>query len=97
DRILESVRGSVDAAIVAIADERLGNVIHLATTSEADAVIEQFNARVLPFERIRITHHVSSIPRSSLGKLLRSELARRLTPQRSHNSDPVQNPERKRQ
>jgi o-succinylbenzoate---CoA ligase len=97
DRILESVRGSVDAAIVAVADERLGNVIHLATTSEADAVIEQFNARVLPFERIRSTHHVSSIPRSSLGKLLRSELARRLTPQRGNDRNAVEKPERKRQ
>ena len=97
DRILESVRGSVDAAIVAVADDRLGNVIHLAATSDAGAVTEQFNARVLPFERIRRTHHVSSIPRSSLGKLLRSELARRLMPQRGDDRDAIENPERKRQ
>jgi o-succinylbenzoate---CoA ligase len=97
DRILESVRGSVDAAIVAVADDRLGNVIHLVATAEAGDVIEKFNERVLPFERIRRTHHVASIPRSSLGKLLRSELARRLTPERSENREAIQNPEGKRQ
>jgi O-succinylbenzoic acid--CoA ligase len=96
DRILESVRGSVDAAIVAIADDRLGYVIHLATTAEADTVIERFNASVLPFERIRRTHRISSIPRSSLGKLLRGELARRLPPERNDDRNAVQQPERKR-
>jgi O-succinylbenzoic acid--CoA ligase len=94
DRILESVRGSLEVAIVAIADDRLGNVIHLATTGDAESVIEKFNARVLPFERIRGTHHVPSIPRSSLGKLLRSELARRLTPQRDDDRNSVQHPQR---
>ena len=96
DRILESVRGSVDAAIVAVTDPRLGNVIHLATTGDAATVVEQFNERVLPFERIRRTHHVPSIPRSSLGKLLRSELARRLTMQAGDDRDAVQKPDRKR-
>jgi O-succinylbenzoic acid--CoA ligase len=97
DQILESVRGTVDAAIVAVGDDRLGNVIHLAATSDAQEVIERFNALVAPFERIRATHPVSSIPRSSLGKLLRGELARRLTPKRGDDRDAVQQPERNRQ
>jgi len=74
DRILDSVRGSIDAALLPVADDRLGNVIHLAVTADGDAIVEKFNARVLPFERIREVHRVRSIPRSSLGKLLRSQL-----------------------
>ena len=74
DRILDGVRGGVDAALLPVADDRLGNVIHLAVAGSADDIVEKFNARVLPFERIREIHHVNSIPRSSLGKLLRSQL-----------------------
>ena len=74
DRILDSVRGGVDAALLPVADDRLGNIIHLAVAGSADDIVEKFNARVLPFERIREIHHVNSIPRSSLGKLLRSQL-----------------------
>lgn len=73
DRILYELAGE-NAAIIAMPDERLGYVIHLATTIEplfADA----FNARVHPFERIRAVHRVRAIPRSPLGKLLRTELA----------------------
>jgi O-succinylbenzoic acid--CoA ligase len=77
DRILNSVRGDVEAAIVAVPDARLGHVIHLATTgSSAAEVVEQFNAQVLPFERVREVRRVASIPRSPLGKLLRRELLR---------------------
>jgi O-succinylbenzoic acid--CoA ligase len=73
DRILYELAGD-DAAIVAMPDERLGFVIHLATTIEPPFV-GAFNDRVHPFERIRAVHRVDSIPRSPLGKLLRAELA----------------------
>lgn len=77
DRILNGVRGGVDAALIAMPDERLGHVIHVAVTaSSAEAVVEQFNAQVLPFERIREVHRVASVPRSPLGKLLRAELVK---------------------
>ena len=79
DRILDSVRGPLDAVLFAMPDPRLGHVIHLASTGDAEEVIERFNERVLPFERIRAAHPVRSIPRSSLGKILRAELIRRLT------------------
>jgi O-succinylbenzoic acid--CoA ligase len=62
-----------DAAVVAVVDERLGQVIHLAVTT--DGIAERFNARVLPFERARAVHRVDAIPRSALGKLLRAQLA----------------------
>jgi O-succinylbenzoic acid--CoA ligase len=78
DRILESVRGGVDAVLIAAPDERLGHVIQLVATRDAKELVERFNERVLPFERIRRLHLIDSIPRSSLGKLLRAELTRRL-------------------
>ena len=73
DRILHELAGD-EAAIVAVADERLGHVIHVATTKDA-SFADAFNERVHPFERIRAIHRVDMIPRSALGKLLRMELA----------------------
>jgi O-succinylbenzoic acid--CoA ligase len=73
DRILYELAGD-DAAIVAVPDERLGHVIHLATTIEP-TFADAFNGRVHPFERIRAVHLVDAIPRSALGKLLRTKLA----------------------
>jgi o-succinylbenzoate---CoA ligase len=79
DRILDKVRGGADAAIVAAHDERLGSVIHLVTTaSDARAIVEAFDLRVLPFERIRAVHRVDSIPRTPLGKLRRDELLEKI-------------------
>jgi O-succinylbenzoic acid--CoA ligase len=77
DRILREVAGD-DAAIVAVPDERLGHVIHLASTVDAHAIVEAFNARVMPYERIRGVHRVDSIPRSPLGKLLRHVILSRI-------------------
>lgn len=73
DRIVHELAGD-DAAIVAVPDERLGHVIHLATLIEP-SFVDAFNERVHPFERIREVHRVESIPRSPLGKLLRAQLA----------------------
>jgi O-succinylbenzoic acid--CoA ligase len=76
DRIVQELAGD-DAAIVAVPDERLGHVIHLATLIEP-SFIDAFNELVHPFERIREVHRVQSIPRSPLGKLLRAQLVRSL-------------------
>jgi len=76
DRILYELAGN-EAAIVAVADERLGHVIHLATAIEP-TFVGAFNERVHPFERIRAVHRVESIPRSPLGKLLRAKLLHEL-------------------
>jgi o-succinylbenzoate---CoA ligase len=78
DRILESVRGGVDAVLIAAPHARLGYVIQLVSTRDASQVVERFNERVLPYERIRGTHLIDSIPRSTLGKLLRADLTRRV-------------------
>ena len=77
DRILREIAGD-DAAIVAVADQRLGHVIHLACTRDAGAIVEAFNARVMPYERIRAVHRVDAIPRSPLGKLLRNVILSRV-------------------
>ncbi|HEX7191514.1 MAG TPA: AMP-binding protein [Thermoanaerobaculia bacterium] len=76
DRILASI--TPDAAVLAFPDERLGYVIHLALTRNDPRAVDEFNARVLPFESARAVHRVDEIPRSSLGKLLRRELEKRI-------------------
>ena len=73
DAIVRSIAGD-DAAVLAVADDRLGHVIHLAATRDAEAIRDAFNARVAPFERARAVHVVDAIPRSPLGKLLRAKL-----------------------
>ncbi|HSY49894.1 MAG TPA: AMP-binding protein [Thermoanaerobaculia bacterium] len=78
DRILDELAGN-DATLVAVPDKRLGHVIQLATTVEARAIVDAFNARVHPFERIRAVHRVEAIPRSPLGKLLRARVAELLS------------------
>ena len=76
----QSVAGSV---LVAVPDTRLGAVIHLAAagdvseTALAEAV-HAYNAAVLPFERVQQTHRLRVLPRSPLGKLLRSALLTQL-------------------
>jgi O-succinylbenzoic acid--CoA ligase len=76
DRILASI--TPDAAVFAAPDERLGHVIHLAITGDNARAVDEYNARVLPFERARAVHRVDEIPRSPLGKLLRRELEKRV-------------------
>ncbi len=78
-QIVERIAGEMglrsDAAVVALANERLGHVIHLAVAGEeGERIRERFNAEVLPFERARAIHRVASIPRTSLGKLIRARL-----------------------
>lgn len=74
DAILREITD--EAAVVAVPDERLGFVIHLAVAGDADRIAAAFDERVLPFERARRVHRVEAIPRSSLGKVQRGELAR---------------------
>lgn len=67
---------SGDIALFAKSDERLGHVIHLAYSGgQADAVtavVDAFNLQVLPFARIRGLHRVEAIPRTPLGKVIRT-------------------------
>lgn len=77
DRILAAVLSgsAADAAVFPIPDDRLGHVIALAVASgDPAAVAAAFNARVFPFERARRVIRVSEIPRTPLGKIVRSRL-----------------------
>jgi o-succinylbenzoate---CoA ligase len=71
-----------DMALVAIPDDRLGHVIHLATTYESLrllTLVEEFQERVHPFERIRQIHRVDKIPRGPMNKVIKSDLEKVLT------------------
>lgn len=72
-----------DTVLIAVPDTRLGAAIHLAATSGiADSVLTEavraYNAEVLPFERVQRLHRLEAIPRSPLGKLLRTALLTQL-------------------
>lgn len=75
DAILAAIAG-LHAAVVAVPDRRLGHVIHLAVDPALDAaaVAAAYDQRVHPFERARTVHQIAEIPRSPLGKLLRTQL-----------------------
>lgn len=67
-----------DALLVAMPDDRLGCSIHLVIShqdlDEINFLIQSFQTTVLPFEKIRKVVLIDSFPRSSLGKILLSEL-----------------------
>lgn len=85
DGILVDIKSDLnifnDAVIVAEPDERLENQISLVLLEEnrdddylRNQIIFEFNSRVFPFERIKNTYFVKSIPRTELGKLKRLQL-----------------------
>ena len=67
-----------ELTLIAMPDTRLGHSIHLVSNclnQESIApLIETFQHRVLPFERIRKIHFLSQFPRSPLGKILKNAL-----------------------
>jgi len=81
DAILASIAGR-HAAVVAVPEPRLGQVIQLAIDpfGDAEGIVAAFNAEVHPFERARGLHRVAEIPRSPLGKLLRIKLLEMISP-----------------
>jgi O-succinylbenzoic acid--CoA ligase len=82
EQILEELRlqmkSPIDVALLPMPDERLESVIHLAAASNdrplIEEMIQQFNQRVMPYEKIRAWHALSHIPRSPLLKVKLSEL-----------------------
>jgi O-succinylbenzoic acid--CoA ligase len=77
-QVLARVAPGTDAALVPVADERLGRVIGLAVAAGDQGIVERvrdaFNAGVLPFERIRVAMTVAEVPRTALGKVRRDAL-----------------------
>lgn len=81
ERILEELKLQAeiksDLVLFACPDERLGHVIHLATTAlleEIQPLLQLYHEQVLPFEKIRKVHFLDSIPRTPLNKLNKNEL-----------------------
>jgi O-succinylbenzoic acid--CoA ligase len=80
EKILEekklAVQCSIDMALIALEDERLGFRIHLFATSSLniEKVVEYYQQCVFPFERIHQIHIVKEIPRSPLNKVLHGKL-----------------------
>ncbi len=66
-----------DAALLPVPDHRLGATVVLVVdglrSDQAKSLVEKFNALVMPYERIRHICNVPKIPRSELGKVLRSK------------------------
>lgn len=83
ERLLEKFkavsRSEQQTVLLAVSDERLGHVVHLAVQGEIQdattVALEQYQQAVLPFERVRRIHAVEEIPRSELGKVKKSVLA----------------------
>jgi O-succinylbenzoic acid--CoA ligase len=81
EKILDEIKINVaidpDNILIAAADLRLGHVIHLVTTNQSNTqqLVKIYNEKVMPFERIRHVHQVSSIPRSPLNKVLKRQLS----------------------
>lgn len=67
-------------ALLVLPDERAQNQICLAyqgqnlTESDLKVLIEKFNQRVAPFERITASRRVTEIPRTALGKVAQGKL-----------------------
>lgn len=74
--VLDEVRGLADVALVARPDDRLGHVLVVAAAEEVGSIVEHFNEKVLPFERVRRIFRVERIPRTELGKVRYGELLR---------------------
>jgi O-succinylbenzoic acid--CoA ligase len=81
DEVRRVVAPAADAALVRVADPRLGWVLGLAVATDdpgtARAVSDAYNAAVLPYERARVLRHVPVIPRTALGKVARRALEER--------------------
>jgi acyl-coenzyme A synthetase/AMP-(fatty) acid ligase len=77
DRILEGLAGA-RATVVAVADARLGHVIHLVVEEgvTGSELREAYDAAVFPFERARGLHVLPSLPRTELGKVRKGEVLR---------------------
>jgi o-succinylbenzoate---CoA ligase len=75
---LDNVLGELShrSALVVVPDRRLGQVLHLVSEeADAERIAGLYNERVAPFERVKGVHHLRSLPRTELGKLIRSRAA----------------------
>jgi O-succinylbenzoic acid--CoA ligase len=81
ENVLEEVKRvlklTIDCALIAVPDARLGHVIHFVSVEsnlDLQRLLDRYHEQVLPFERVRKVHVLKEIPRSPLGKLLLNSL-----------------------
>jgi long-chain acyl-CoA synthetase len=71
-----------DAAVVGVPDDRLGEVpvaFVVASVLDEDELVELCRTHLAPYKIPVAFHRVDALPRSEVGKILRRELATRLT------------------
>ncbi|WII70688.1 AMP-binding protein [Bdellovibrio sp. 22V] len=79
EAILLNPHWSGKVVLLDMPSDRLGSEIHLVSLlseSETQHVVELFDRKVLPFEKVRKIYYINEIPRSDLGKVLWGELRR---------------------
>lgn len=76
ETILDQIKDRVNAVLIPFNDPRLGAAVHLCIEGNADPtnIVNEFNQKVLPYEKIRAVHYVPSFPRTELGKIKKSQL-----------------------
>jgi len=85
EEVLRLAPGVADAAVVGLADDRLGEVPVAFVVVDDDAVVTDDDLRAVcrehlaPYKLPVAFHRIEELPRSEVGKVLRRELADRLT------------------
>lgn len=78
--VLDELKGSFDMVLVPFPDPRLDTAVHLCTsvkdTAQINSIVESFNSRVMPYEKIRKIHFMEALPRNEIGKIKRSEIVK---------------------
>ena len=80
EEVLRSVAGVDDVAVFAASDERLGEVPVAAIVGDVDDEVldTTVRANLAPYKAPTVYHHVTALPRSEVGKVLRRRLAEEL-------------------
>lgn len=83
EELLRAGQSPFDFHLLALPHERsgfqLGLVVQGKRHDSSRSILDDYNRRVLPFERIRVTFFVERIPRTELGKVREDELKKELT------------------
>ena len=80
EEVLRSVAGVDDVAVFAASDDRLGEVPVAAIVGDVDDEVldTTVRANLAPYKAPTVYHHVTALPRSEVGKVLRRRLAEEL-------------------
>jgi acyl-CoA synthetase (AMP-forming)/AMP-acid ligase II len=83
ESILEQNPSVAESAVIGIPDETWGEVVHAVVVpapgagSDQDAIIDWCRERMAGFKRPEAVHFVDELPRSQLGKVMKSQLRER--------------------